>query len=354
MVLAVLATGVLTAVLPTTSASAGPPNRPNFKLPFTCNERWELKTYFGHNPDDKKIDMYKVGGGTNGAAARASAPGRVHQWFSPGGLEINHGNGWFTVYLHMSARAAVGTQVSQGQWIGTVGSVGTGAAHMHYEQLYDYNGDGDGETNEMVHPVIQGVEYHLSPNGPFPIVTSTNACSGGDPQPQPGNFSTWGSSVRVRQQPSTSAAVVTTFGGPTRVQVQCQQHAEMVHAEGYSNDAWSRLTSPVNGWISNIYIDHPAAWLPGIPDCGSSTDKAFRTWGTSVNIRQQPSTSAGVVRTLTGPTDIRVRCQKHAQMVHAEGYSNDAWSYLSSPVVGWISNIYVDDPAAWLPGVPTC
>ncbi|HET9649621.1 MAG TPA: M23 family metallopeptidase, partial [Microlunatus sp.] len=204
-------------------ASAAPANRPDFKMPVTCNERWALQTYQGHNPDDKKIDMYRVGGSTAGSAARASAGGVVHEWFDPGGLEINHGNGWFTVYLHMSARVPVGTRVHEGDWIGTVGSVGTHDAHLHYEQLYDFNHDGDGETDEMVNPVIQGVEYHLSPNGPFPTVTSHNGCGGGGGGG--GNFSTWGSGVRVRQQPATSAAVVTTFAGTTRVQVQCQQHA---------------------------------------------------------------------------------------------------------------------------------
>ena len=352
--LAVLAsTLAVFSALPTTAASAAPPNRPNFKLPFACGERWQLQTYLGHNPDDKKIDMYRSGGSTLGSTARASAAGVVHEWFDPGGLEIDHGNGWFTVYLHMTSRVPVGTRVALGARVGTVGSVGTKAAHLHYEQLYDFNGDQDGETDEMVFPVIQGVEYRLSPDGPFPTVTSSNACSGGDPVPS-GNFSTWGTSVNVRQSPSTSAGLVTTFSGPTRVQVQCQKHAQTVVAEGYTNDAWSFLSSPVTGWISNIYVDDPAAWLPGIPDCSTPVDKPFRTWGSGVNIRSQASTGSSVVRVLSGPTDIKIRCQKHAQTVVAEGYTNDAWSQVTSPVNGWISNIYVDHPAAWLPGVPTC
>ncbi|MGH9184306.1 MAG: M23 family metallopeptidase, partial [Acidimicrobiales bacterium] len=169
--------------LPAEPALAGP--RPDFQLPATCGERWELKTYYGHNPDDKKLDMYRFGG-TLGAPIRASAPGRVHQFFWPGGVEIDHGGGWFTVYLHMqNISVSLGQWVGQGHQIGEAGLVGTNASHLHYEQLYDYNGDGDGETNEMVHPVIQGVEYRLSPEGPFPVVTSTNACGPGDPPPPP-------------------------------------------------------------------------------------------------------------------------------------------------------------------------
>ena len=81
-----------------------------------------------------------------------------------------------------------------------------------------------------------------------------------------GNFSTWGTNVKIRKQPSVSASVVATLGGPTRVTVKCQKHAEKVVAEGHTNDAWSFLSSH-SGWISNIYIDHPAAWLPQIATC---------------------------------------------------------------------------------------
>ncbi|WP_455360729.1 M23 family metallopeptidase [Streptomyces sp. SYSU K21746] len=159
--------------------------RPDFRLPFACGQVWQLQTYAGHNPEDKKLDMYRVGGPTLGGQVVASAPGRVHEFFEPGGLEIDHGNGWFTVYLHMDRRDVVlGQQVQAGAPLGRLGLVGTSTAHLHYEQLFDSNGDHDGETDEMVHPVIQGTEYRLSPSGPFPRVTSTNACGGGTPAPQ--------------------------------------------------------------------------------------------------------------------------------------------------------------------------
>jgi hypothetical protein len=79
----------------------------------------------------------------------------------------------------------------------------------------------------------------------------------------------------------------------------------------------------------------------------------FRTWGTGVRVRKEASLSSPVVRTLDGPTDIRVQCQKKGDPVDSEGYSNDAWSYVPD-LGGYISNIYIDDPAAWLPGVGTC
>lgn len=79
----------------------------------------------------------------------------------------------------------------------------------------------------------------------------------------------------------------------------------------------------------------------------------FTTWGTGVRVRSAPSLSASVVRTLSGPTPVRVQCQKKGDTVTAEGITNDAWAYVPD-LGGYISNIYIDDPAAWLPGVNTC
>ncbi|MFD3502976.1 M23 family metallopeptidase [Streptomyces sp. NPDC058678] len=182
-VLALLMTLGLCATAAPATAAAVPAARPDFKLPFACGQTWQLQTYRGHTPEDKKLDMYRVGGETLGAPVAASAAGTVTEFFEPGGLEINHGGGWFTVYLHMDRiDVRLGQQVSSGATLGRLGLVGTSSAHLHYEQLYDTNGDNDGETDEMVHPVLQGTEYHLSPDGPFPRVTSTNACGGsGDP-----------------------------------------------------------------------------------------------------------------------------------------------------------------------------
>lgn len=81
--------------------------------------------------------------------------------------------------------------------------------------------------------------------------------------------------------------------------------------------------------------------------------KRFMTWGTDVGLRPEPGTGKPPVTRLPGPTPVDVLCQARGQMVHAEGYSNDAWSYLPAHKA-WISNIYIDDPAAWLPGVPAC
>ncbi|GAA0664255.1 hypothetical protein GCM10010193_14490 [Kitasatospora atroaurantiaca] len=78
----------------------------------------------------------------------------------------------------------------------------------------------------------------------------------------------------------------------------------------------------------------------------------FRTWGTGVWTHTQASMESARVYAFPGPTTVRVGCQKHAQSVTAEGYTNDAWSYLPD-YRAWVTNIYLQG-GAWLDGVPAC
>lgn len=81
--------------------------------------------------------------------------------------------------------------------------------------------------------------------------------------------------------------------------------------------------------------------------------KRFMTWGTGVGLRPEAGTGKPPVTRLPGPTAVDVLCQAYGESVTAEGYTNNVWSYLPK-YKAWISNIYIDDPAAWLPGVPEC
>ncbi|MFD7613854.1 C40 family peptidase [Streptomyces sp. NPDC059828] len=87
-------------------------------------------------------------------------------------------------------------------------------------------------------------------------------------------------------------------------------------------------------------------------DPGPVTGHVFQTWGTGVWTKAAPSTRAARVYAFPDSTTIRVACQKHAELVTADGYTNDAWSYLPD-YKAWVSNIYIKGPA-WLEGVPTC
>ncbi|MER6563240.1 NlpC/P60 family protein [Streptomyces sp. NPDC001027] len=180
---------------------------------------------------------------------------------------------------------------------------------------------------------------------------------GGGNATQGGAYGTWGTGVAIRSQPSTvDGTTVARLAGPTSVAVSCQIHAQSVTSEGYTNDAWSYLPQ-YGGWITNIYMKGDA-WLSGVPACdgrGTATPvgaHAYSTWGTGVTIRSTPSAGAGVVTRLSGPTGVAVSCQKHAESVTAEGYTNDTWSYLPE-YQGWISNIYMKGDA-WLDGVRNC
>ncbi|HZC25589.1 MAG TPA: M23 family metallopeptidase [Actinopolymorphaceae bacterium] len=152
--------------------------RPNFQMPFTCGQRWRFTTYADHNPEWGKIDFFFEGGTTRGQPVRASAPGEVVKLLPEiGAVKISHGQRWYTMYNHMDPiMVKVGQKVSQGQQIGRAGSVGTGVAHVHYEQIYDSNNDGLGTSpTEIVHPIIQGTRYSLT-ESQEPVRASTNNC----------------------------------------------------------------------------------------------------------------------------------------------------------------------------------
>jgi hypothetical protein len=257
-ILAVLASflvGAATCVAVPTEAQAAP----NFKAPFPCGQRW---TYSHHSAEVRlALDFVRADGGTtNGTPVLASAAGTATRHSQPSGagnyIVIDHGGGWKTYYFHLAAYSVPnGAAVSQGQQIGTTGSTGNSSGpHIHDEQLYN----GVGQTI-----VINGGSL-----APYPgsyhqkYLTSDNGCGGGGGTP----FMTWGSGIRVRSDAYLSSPVVGTIPGPTQVFVLCQKQGDTVTAEGYTNNWWSKLRDQ-GGFITNIYIDHPAAQLPGVPIC---------------------------------------------------------------------------------------
>lgn len=172
---------------------------PPFTLPFPRGAKVVIQTYVGHNPDNMKMDMYAYGpdgsAWPNDSAVLAAADGYVHEWFDPGGLEINHGNGWFTVYLHMDRRVPVGTTVKQGQWVGRADTVGTWAKHLHHEHEYRTPPTSDVDTTDMVNPsfyarterggpvtLVRPLE--LVPNHAVTLYSTANT----RPQPKPPNW----------------------------------------------------------------------------------------------------------------------------------------------------------------------
>ncbi|MGV9273834.1 NlpC/P60 family protein [Streptomyces griseosporeus] len=218
-------------------------------------------------------------------------------------------------------------------------------SNMHHVAIYIGNGliaeAPQSDEKIRVSPMSSHSDYAGA-------VRVDGAGAGGGPN------STWGTEVRTHTEPSTTAPVYTTLAGPTALRIDCQKHAQSVTAEGYTNDAWSHLPDLGGSWISNIYVKGPG-WLPGIPACDGSTGPGsgdHSTWGTNVRVHATPSVGSDVVHVFTEPAGVRVVCQKHAERVTAEGYTNDAWSFLGDQT-GWISNIYLQGPD-WLTDVPTC
>ncbi|WP_250290623.1 peptidoglycan DD-metalloendopeptidase family protein [Streptomyces atroolivaceus] len=253
---ALLALAGLSAA-PAQAREAGVTAAPAFKAPYPCGQRW---TYSHHSAEVRRaLDFVRSdGGATAGTPVLASAAGTATRYSQPSGagnyVAIDHGGGWKTYYFHLSAYSvASGASVAQGQQIGVTGSTGASSgAHIHYEQLY--NGVGQ-------NIVINGAALSYPGSYNQAYLTSDNAC-GGSGYP----FSTWGSGVNVRADARVSASVVATLAGPTAVRVLCQKQGDTVNAEGYSNNWWSKLRDQ-NGFISNIYIDHPDQKLPGVPLC---------------------------------------------------------------------------------------
>lgn len=253
-----IALGTLFAVAVTVVAAPQAQAAPNFKAPFPCGQSW---TYSHHSQEVRQaLDFIKNGGGTNGAPVLATAAGTAYRHNEPSGagqyIRIEHGGGWKTYHFHLSAYSvANGQAVSQGQQVGTTGSTGNSSGpHQHYEQLY--NGGG-----QVIHINGQSLAPYPGSYGQRSI-TSDNGCGGGGGTP----FMTYGSGVRVRQDAYLSSPVVTTLGGPTQVWVLCQKEGDTVTAEGYTNKWWSKLRDQ-GGFMTNIYIAHPDAFLPGVPVC---------------------------------------------------------------------------------------
>lgn len=151
--------------------------RPGFKMPFLCGQEWLGSNWDGHSPAHA-IDWnhYDANGNPDdfGRRVLASAGGTVlDSYYSTttgygNVIVIGHGDGWRTLYAHLSQRlVGQGATVQQGTVIGEVGASSakyTLSPHLHYEQI---------QNGSVVVSVIQGVTWS---DGLKRYQTSTNNC----------------------------------------------------------------------------------------------------------------------------------------------------------------------------------
>jgi biotin carboxyl carrier protein len=247
-----VSTGAMLATLvavPVT-ASAAPGNAPAAaSFAASCPTAGVISQGYhgGHDGVDiannRGTPIYAAGAGT---VTHSGAAGGYGQW-----IRIRHSDGSVTEYGHMYQRfVSVGQSVSAGQRIALMGSEGQSTGpHLHLEVHLD-GGFGFGD-NPFTYLSARGVGLPCTPGG-----------GGGDGK----SFPTWGSDVNIRAEATTNSAAVGSLPGPSTVTVRCQVRGQMVHYDGYSNDAWSYLPD-YGGYLSNIFIDVADAWLPGVPTC---------------------------------------------------------------------------------------
>jgi hypothetical protein len=137
----------LAATTVTVVAGSGHPaaaaSRTDFQMPFPCGQTWQGATREGHGTDGTHYALdfnWGTGSDDHGKAVVASAAGTAHREYQANGagyyIRIEHGDGWATFYMHLSAyEVADGAHVEMGDLIGRVGNTGaSGGAHLHYEQ----------------------------------------------------------------------------------------------------------------------------------------------------------------------------------------------------------------------------
>ncbi len=124
----------------TTGSSGNGVLSSGMSFPLTCN--CYVSQHYGHN-GHKGVDI--AGANINGQPVYAAAGGTVisASYHSSWGnnVLIDHGNGVWTRYAHLSSiGVSAGQTVSQGQYIGKVGSTGNSSGpHLHFEVYVNKN-----------------------------------------------------------------------------------------------------------------------------------------------------------------------------------------------------------------------
>ncbi|MGH9111022.1 MAG: M23 family metallopeptidase [Acidimicrobiales bacterium] len=260
-----LVVAMLAGAIPTQVAGAAPGPRPAFQMPFQCNTSWRLNTW-AHSP---ALDIVREPQSqTGGSPVLASAAGTVEAVDEDPGaghyVLLNHGGGWYTVYIHLRYAPLVSKDqsVSMGTTLGYIGQSGDNADsdHLHYEQLVDADGDGDLRWGvpggEDVAVVFDGVTY-TGNGGEWRNVVSRN-CGGSPPPPPPATkyFVDTFANASVFASPTSTTATGTLYAGTNYVYCKAWGR-EIRDSSGNYNHWWLKTdpdVGPANQYVSAYYL----------------------------------------------------------------------------------------------------
>jgi hypothetical protein len=122
---------------------------------------------------------------------------------------------------------------------------------------------------------------------------------------------------------------------------------DRAHIKGHVEMPNQTHTDPGPNWNWDYYMQLVNGGDPNPPEYN------FTTYGSGVRVRAAPKLTASIITELPGPTQVFVTCQVQGDPVTAEGTTNNWWSKLRDQG-GYMTNIYIDNPNAKLPGVPEC
>jgi hypothetical protein len=213
--------------------------------------------------------------------------------------------------------------VTQGSYAGTISWFKNPSAQVSAHYVVRSS---DGEVTQMV--AEKDTAWHVRTENPYTIGIEHE---GYVDQPS------WFTDAMYRSSAALTRNIADRRGIPK----------DRAHIKGHSEMPNNDHTDPGPNWNWDYYMQLVNGGDPNPPEYN------FTTWGSGVNVRSAPKLSASVVTTLAGPTRVFVECQVQGDTVTAGGYTNNWWAKLRDQK-GYMTNIYIDDPNAKLPGVPDC
>jgi len=222
---------------------------PDFQMPVTCGQAWEGNTRSYHSPQ-LAVDLNRYPE-DYGAPILASAAGTVSRVANLGNtsygryIMIDHGNGWSTVYAHLSAQSVQqGQRVSQGQRIGSLGNTGgSSGAHLHFEQR---------QWGTPVHIRWNGSQIAYYGTRQYTSRNCDTGSSSGGGSAATGTVRTSGVPLTIRSGAGTGFSAVGSVANGTKVTIHCQKQGEAISGPFGTSALWDRIGS--GQYVSDAYV----------------------------------------------------------------------------------------------------